>query len=240
MSSFPLTLRRAGALVVLCLPALVAAKPIAFQDGWTVMAELGTDTMREAQVFYAPKYWWSGGLSATRITAHDRRFERDMPGVQVNYLVHRWNMPAAQANAFAWAGLKSARGYDTLEAPEGGHGHVAGTEERVLFSGVATRHLGGQVDYETRRVYASAKTDWFKSSRFSHRVDTVQLGVAPYEHDYEDLAVWFLVQARRITGGVMDMKTEWVPMVRLFKGNFWIEAGANRDGRAQLMVMMNF
>ena len=29
-------------------------------------------------------------------------------------------------------------------------------------------------------------------------------------------------------------------MVRLFKGNFWIEAGADRDGRAQVMVMMNF
>ena len=211
-------------LAALALPVAVLAKPIAFQDGWTVMGEIGTDTMREAQVFYAPKYWWSGGLSYTRLTAHDERFDREIPNVQLNYLVRRWNLPAAQANVFAWAGAGSARGHD------------AGRR----FSGEATAHLGAQADYETRRVYSSFKTDWFRSSRFSHRVDTLQLGVAPYEHDYEDLAVWFLVQARRITGDVMDMKTEWVPMVRLFKGNFWIEAGANRDRRLQLMVMMNF
>ena len=238
--SYTISARRSLASAVLCVPLVAAAKPIAFQDGWTVMGEVGTDTMREAQVFYAPKYWWSGGLSFTRITAHDKRFERDIPNVQLNYLVHRWNMPAAQANAFVWGGLGSARGYDTVEAPGGGHDHVPGTVERVRFSGVATSHAGGQVDYETRRIYTSLKTDWFRSSRFRHRVDTLQLGVAPYEHDYEDVAVWFVVQARRVSGDVMERGTEWIPMVRLFKGNFWIEAGANRDKRAQLMVMMNF
>ncbi len=220
-------MRFAGLLtfaVALALAPSASAKPISFQDGWTVMAEYGADTMREAQVFYAPKYWWSGGLSYTKLLAHDGRFEREIPNLQLNYLVKRWNLPAAQANVFAWGGVGSARGHD------GG----------ARFSGVTTTHLGTQADYETRRVYSSFKTDWFRSSRFSHRVDTLQLGVAPYEHDYEDLAVWFLVQARRMTGGVMGGKTEWTPMVRLFKGNFWIEAGANRDGRAQLMVMMNF
>ena len=210
---------------VFTLAPAAMAKPIAFQDGWTVMAEYGTCTMREAQVFYAPKYWWSAGGSYTEIVDEDERFERRMPGVQLNYLVKRWNLPGAQANLFTWAGLASARGYDA---------------DGERFSGVAAQKLGGQADYETRSVYASFKTDWFHSDRFTHRVDTLQLGIAPYEHDYEDLALWFLVQARRITGDVMGGKTEWVPMVRLFKGNFWVEAGANRDGRAQLMVMMNF
>jgi hypothetical protein len=215
---------RAAWLAIAVAPIAAPAKPIAFQDGWTAMAEYGTDTMREAQLFYAPRYWWSGGASATKIMAADGSFEREMPGVQANYLVKRWNLPSAQANVFAWAGLASARGFD------------AGGER---FSGVAAQKLGAQADYETRTVYASAKTDWFHSSRFTHRVDTLQLGVAPYEHDYDELAVWFVVQARRINGGVMG-GTEWIPMVRLFKGNFWIEGGANRDGRAQLMVMMNF
>jgi len=206
-------------------PFIAEAKPIAFQDGWTVMAEYGTDTMREAQVFYAPRYWWSGGLSATRLIASDGRFQRDIPGAQLNYLVKRWNLPSAQGNFFVWGGIGSARGFD-----EGG--------ER--FSGVATQKLGAQMDYETRSFYSSLKTDAFHSSRFSHRVDTMQLGIAPYEHDYDDLAVWFLVQARRISGGVTDGKTEWIPMLRLFKGNFWIEGGVNRERRVQLMMMMNF
>lgn len=215
------------------------AKPIAFQDGWTVMAEYGTDTMREAQVFYAPKYWWSGGLAYTKLIAHDGRFEREIPNVQLNYLVKRWNLPAAQANVFAWAGVGSARGYDSVDPVHAPAKHEVPLE-RAGFSGVAATHLGVQADYETRRIYSSLKTDWFHSSRFSHRIDTLQLGVAPYEHDYEDLAVWFLVQGRRISGDVMGGKTEWIPMLRLFKGNFWIEGGVSRERRAQLMVMMNF
>jgi len=211
-----------GAALLTSLAA--AAKPIAFQDGWTVMAEYGTDTMREAQVFYAPKYWWSGGASYTKILAQDGHFVREIPVLQANYLVHRWNLPAAQANVFVWGGLGAAKGFD-------GEGN---------FSGVGTGKLGGQADYETRSIYASLKTDWYHSSRFTNRIDTLQLGVAPYEHDYDELATWLVVQARRYTGGVMGGRTEWIPMVRLFKGNFWIEAGADRDGRAQVMVMMNF
>jgi len=217
--AFPAAL---AALATLAPAAM--AKPIAFQDGWTVMGEYGTNTMREAQVFYAPKFWWSGGASYTKLMAEDKSFEREMPIAQFNYLVKRWNLPSAQANVFVWGGLGSSRGFDA---------------DGSRFSGEFTQKAGGQADYETRSIYSSFKTDWYRSDRFTHRIDTLQLGVAPYEHDYEDLAVWFVVQGRRYTGNVMA-GTEWIPMVRLFKGNFWIEAGANKDGRAQLMVMMNF
>ena len=221
---FAFASRFACATLGLALPWSVLSKPIAFQDGWTVMAEYGTNTMREAQVFYAPKYWWSGGAAYTKLIADDRSFERETAGVQLNYLVKRWNLPAAQGNVFVWGGLRSARGFD-----------AAGD-----YSGLAASQVGAQADYETRSIYISAKTDWLRSSRFSHRIDTVQLGAAPYEHDYEDLAVWFVVQARRYSGGILPGKTEVIPMLRLFKGNFWIEAGVDRSRRAQVMVMMNF
>ncbi|HLX23358.1 MAG TPA: hypothetical protein VKR38_08455 [Usitatibacter sp.] len=215
-----------GCVWTLALAASVQAfaKPIAFQDGWTTMAEYGTNTMRQAQVFYAPKYWWSGGLSLTEIIADDRSFEHDISSVQLNYLVKRWNLPEAQGNVFAWGGLGSTRGHD-------GEGQ---------FTGLATVQAGVQVDYETRRIYASGKQEWFHSSRFTNGISTVQLGVAPYEHDYDEIATWFLVQLRHYQGGVLPGTTEVIPMLRLFKGNFWIEAGADHKGRAQLMVMMNF
>jgi hypothetical protein len=72
-------LRLACVSLALALPLAACAKPIAFQDGWTVMAEYGTHTMREAQVFYAPKYWWSGGLSYTKLIADDGSFEAKCP-----------------------------------------------------------------------------------------------------------------------------------------------------------------
>ena len=57
------------------------AKPIAFSHGTTVMAEYGAGTMKEAQVFYAPKYFLSlgPGISnsrATSITAAARSLTR--------------------------------------------------------------------------------------------------------------------------------------------------------------------
>jgi hypothetical protein len=230
VSPFPDRLPRfpfpSAALAVLVAIAAVPviAKPIAFQDGWTVMAEHGTNTMLEAQVFYAPRSWWSGGLSFTKLMADDRSFEREVPSVQLNYLVKRWNLPNAQGNVFAWGGIGSARGFDAMGR----------------FSGLVTGQGGIQADFETRSFYASAKSGWFHSQRFSHGVNTIQLGIAPYEHDYEDLAVWLVVQARRYTGGILPGKTEVIPMLRLFKGNFWIEGGVDREKRVQLMLMMNF
>jgi hypothetical protein len=218
------TIRACAGVLALVASTAALAKPIAFQDGWTVMAEYGTNTMRQAQVFYAPKYWWSGGLAHTEIIADDKSFEHDIDGAQFNYLVKRWNLPDAQGNLFAWGGIGSARGHD-------GQGS---------FIGVATVQAGVQADYETRSVYASAKQEWFRSSRFSNGITTAQVGWAPYEHDYDEIATWFLIQLRHYQGGVLPGTTEVIPMLRLFKGNFWIEAGADRKGRAQVMVMMNF
>ena len=49
-----------GALA-LCGPLSAIAKPIAFAEGTTVMAEYGAGTMTEAQAFYAPRFDLSVG-----------------------------------------------------------------------------------------------------------------------------------------------------------------------------------
>jgi hypothetical protein len=78
-----------------------------------------------------------------------------------------------------------------------------------------------------------------RSSAFSHRIDTLQLGVAPYEHEYDRLATWFVIQGRRYTGGLHD-GTEWAALLRLFKRGVWVEAGATETGKLQAMIMVNF
>ena len=83
------------------------------------------------------------------------------------------------------------------------------------------------------------KSELHRSSAFSHRIDTLQLGIAPYEHDFDSLATWFVVQGRRINGGIHD-GTEWALLLRLFKRGAWIEAGATTDGKLQAMAMVNF
>ena len=198
----------------------LAAKPIAFAGGMTVMAEHGGSTMDELQGFYAPEYWWSYGAGALQLSADDGSFRHELAYARVNFLAQRWNLPSAQANVFVWGGLGTASGDD--------------------FAGSATvTNLGFQFDYETRRVYASFKSDLYESDAFSHRIDTLQLGAAPYLHDWDRLATWVVLQARSISGGVAA-GVEGALVLRLFKGGVWAELGVTDAGDPQLMFMFNF
>lgn len=196
------------------------AKPIAFADGTTVMAEYGAGTMRELQIFYAPRFDYSVGGGHVDLLSDEDNHREHINYARLNWLVHRWNFDAAQANIFTWGGAGSA----TADYFEGTR--VAG-------------NAGAQADYETRRIYGSVKTDLQRSSEFSHRIDTLQLGVAPYKHDYDGLATWFVFQARQYTGD-LHSGIETAALLRLFKGGAWVEAGVTNAGKLQAMAMFNF
>jgi len=203
-----------------CASGISVAKPIAFSHGTTVMAEYGAGTMTEAQVFYAPKYFLSlgGGYLELESDIDDRR--REITYARLNYLVKRWNMADAQANVFAWGGA--------------GQAYISELNEHQF-----AWNAGAQIDYETRRVYSSLKTDLHRASGFESRVDTLQLGIAPYKHDFDTLATWFVVQGRQYSGGIHD-GAEWALLLRLFKRGAWVEAGVTDDGKLQAMAMINF
>lgn len=213
------------AVATLALTATAAqAKPIAFGDGWTAMAEYGAGTMSEAQVYYAPKVWYSVGAGQLRIDADDGSFSRDISYLRTNVLAKRWNLPSAQGNVFVFGGLGRATGSD--------------------FSGSQTvGQAGVQADYETLRLYGSAKSEIHHASAFTHRIDTLQAGFAPYAHRYDGVATWVVGQARNYTGGIYD-GVEGALLLRLFAarrwGSIWFEAGPTSDGKLQAMTMFNF
>jgi hypothetical protein len=212
--------RKLAGAVVLLAPIFATAKPIAFANGTTVMAEYGAGTMKEIQIFYAPEYNYSVGGGHVELDSDEAPITRSITYARLNCLLHRWNLESAQANIFLWGGAGSATG-NTFRGAE--------------FAGNA----GAQADYETRRVYASLKTDLQRGSDFSHRIDTLQLGLAPYKHDYNGLATWFLIQARDYTGE-LHRGTEWAALLRLFKGGTWLEGGVTNQGKIQAMAMFNF
>lgn len=220
MKILPGRLALSMALVIGIPCGSAVAKPIAFADGTTVMAEYGAGTMTEVQAFYAPTFRYSLGGGHLSLNSAENDGTRDITYLRLNYLPRRWNFESAQANVFVWGGI--------------GRGHIGETGDNQF-----TWNAGGQLDYETRRVYASLRTDYYEASAFSHRIDTLQLGIAPYEHDYETLAIWFVVQAREYTGDLFD-GVEWAGLIRLFKRNAWLEAGATREGKVQAMFMFNF
>ena len=212
--------RWAAACLLGMLPVAAGAKPIAFARGTTVMTEYGAGTMNELQLYYAPRYWYSVGGGLLELESEDGSKRRDVAYLRGNLLAKRWNLPNAQANVFAWGGLGTARGND--------------------FDGtVLDRNVGFEGDFETRRVYASLQSDLHESSRYSHRIDTAQLGWAPYAHDYDSLATWIVLQGRHYTGGLFE-GTETALLVRFFKGGTWVEFGATTDGKLQAMAMFNF
>ena len=217
MKPIPLGL---GALALALLATPAGAKPIAYARGTTVMGEYGAGTMNEAQAFHAPRYWWSVGGGWLELRSEDGVLERDIVYLRGNLLAKRWNLPGAQANVFVWGGLGSATGSD--------------------FDGrSAVRNVGFQLDYETRRVYAALRSDLHESDQFSHRIDTLQLGWAPYAHDYDTLATWVVLQGRTYTGEIYD-GVESAVLLRFFKGGTWVEIGATTDGKVQAMAMFNF
>lgn len=200
------------------------AKPIAFQNGWTAMAEYGAGTMSEAQTYYAPQFSYSIGAGHLRLDADDGHFSRDITYVRTNALLKRWNLPKAQANIFAFGGLGRATGSD--------------------FTGSETvGQAGVQADYETLRQYYSAKSEIHHATAFTHRIDTLQVGFAPYAHRYDGVATWIVAQGRTYTGGIYD-GVEGAVLLRLFAarrwGSVWFEAGPTFDGKLQAMTMVNF
>jgi len=209
-----------GVCIAVAAAVPAVAKPIAFADGTTVMAEYGAGTMQEMQIFYAPRFDYSlGGGHVDFISDEDGKTQHITYG-RLNWLAHRWNFDAAQANIFVWGGAGSASGNS--------------------FSGsTLTGNVGAQADYETRRIYASLKTDLQRSPEFSNRVDTLQLGLAPYKHDYGGIATWFLFQARHYTDN-LHSGIETAALLRLFKGGAWVEAGVTNACKLQAMAMFNF
>lgn len=207
----------ACALVVIA-PAI--AKPIAFSGGTTVMAEYGAGTMQELQIFYAPRFDYSVGAGHVDFTSDEDGKTVHITYARLNWLAHRWNLETAQANVFVWGGAGSAT-------------------DNVFIGSTLTGNIGAQADYETRRVYSSLKTDLQRSPEFSYRVDTLQLGLAPYKHDYGGLATWLVFQARHYTDN-LHSGIETAMLVRLFRGGAWVEAGVTDTAKLQVMAMFNF
>jgi len=209
-----------GLCTALAATAPAIAKPIAFADGTTVMAEYGAGTMQELQIFFAPRFDYSVGGGHVDFTSDEDGHREHISYARLNWLAHRWNLDDAQANIFVWGGAGSATG-NRFEGSR------------------AAGNAGLQLDYETRRIYASLKSDLQRSSEFSDRIDTLQLGLAPYKHDYGGIATWFVIQARHYTGE-LHSGIETAALLRLFKGGAWIEAGVTNAGKVQAMAMFNF
>jgi len=144
--------------------------------------------------------------------------------VQGAYLLNRTPTTDGIANAYVFGG-------PLVEQREGGGKAHAGVSSGLWF------------DYETRRIYTRLKLHSLKA--FSgeggqnwRRNEVVgQAMWAPYAADYEDVASWIGVQAKRVSD---TPQTEITPYVRFFRKNWWVDAGVSVDAKHRRDVFVNF
>lgn len=228
-----------------------AARPVANANSTTFLGEFTDGTMTEFQIAYAPKYWWSVGVGRLEILGEGHgsaKHRQVVTYARANLLARRWNMESAQANIFVWGGAGRAelhRFHEEVTTPDepdehdhGGGSDPAGTPAYHWMRWENSWNAGGQIDYETRRIYSALKTDFHYSSLYWHRMDTVQLGFAPYEHDVDRIATWFVASATRYSGDLHE-DTEISLLLRFFKKRAWVEAGATTEGKLHAKAMFS-
>jgi copper chaperone CopZ len=154
-----------------------------FKDSWMAMADLSPD-WKEAWVSYAITARDAVGAAALHMRSEDGERERDL--VEANYtrLLHRWNLPEAQANVCCSSGLAaSAATISTAPASPSPPASSSTTRPPASTSPPPAASTGptAQPRLRLRRV-----------------------GFSLYEVDYDEVQPWIVVEARRMREPVRE------------------------------------
>ena len=162
-------------------------------------------------------------LGVSTMTNAARSYRWQMVHAQATKLVGRLFNEDGIGNAYVFAGPLAARAVEAR-----GYGRD--------FDGTRYgAHGGVWLDYETRRYYGRASWHGYKTSAFAWNATVAQAMIAPYLADYEDVATFVGVQAKRRTN---EPQTEVTPYLRLFKKTWWLDAGmsVNRAHRRDFFI----
>lgn len=199
---------------VCALVSAASAHPVAYDGARQWMSGVSGDAFNlEFYQSYTARTAW--GLHAM---AFDREENDGFIAIQHNWLLKRWNLPAAQANLYAGLGAGAAK-------REGAPADIAG----VGFF---------RADYETRRVYTAFETKGMASEAFQRGIVSAEAGFAPYLAEFDELNTWIILQAKQTTG--MDDEFNLIPKLRFFKNNIFVELGATHRGQPVASLMIHF
>jgi hypothetical protein len=214
---------RVSRLAMLCAVLAAASAgpalslPMASQGGFMTMADLNSSGERDLAMNYAFTGRDAFGVMAARwhepvlhAGVHRRHAEREAAGLTYTRLVHRWNLPHAQANLWFVGSAGRARGEQGFQA-------------QGFWSPAV------MADYETTRVYLGAGWEPKRGSSLRHDVGWLRAGFSFYEVDYEQVQPWFIVEAKRTRslGASSDLVT---PLLRFIHRGLFVELGRNREG----------
>ncbi|MGE3683778.1 MAG: hypothetical protein AB7G93_18825 [Bdellovibrionales bacterium] len=139
-------------------------------------------------------------------------------GLQLDYLVKRWNGDDYQGNIYVYGG--------------GGHVRFENQNGSASFGGM-------EADVEDRKYFALVKAEYMDSNvgdDFGHVEG--RLGIAPYEAEYDEMASWFMIQAQ--WHPTLEKRFLVTPLARLFYKSFLLETGVSLDGDWMINFMFHF
>ena len=188
------------------------AHPTTYEGGFSIMSEM-SKKKQETLFIYSAKYWLGTGL--VFVKSPDTPY---LISSQIGFLIKRWNLPSAQGNIYFFGGLA----------------HFLENKTRLIY------RLGGQLDYETRRIYSFIK---YTEHRFFENNKEIQdelnlaFGVAPYVAEFDELNSWIIV---KVVISDRFNKKSYVSLLRFFYKNFLWEIGQSLNGNPEFNFMIRF
>ncbi len=189
----------------------VTAGPMGFNESYMVMGDFNNN-WRESFINYAITPRDAFGVSATYMRSDDRSKTRTLEELTYTRLLHRWNMPHAQANLWFMGGVGALQGENK------GLNRDHDFDKVMITPGV-------QFDYETTRVYFMATHRLYRTSNLNHDYSAIRAGFSFYETGYDQTQPWFILETRNMNG--LSDKVEITPMLRFINKNFFVEGGVN-------------
>lgn len=195
------------------------AGPISYEGGWMFSTENQPDYVNW-QVSYSLKPWFSLGADYAYDKMEGGNADPKNYGiVRGNFLLKRWNEMDSQGNIYLYGGAGGVKAGDVTGAA----------------------WLGGiEADWETRKIYTSAKAQYLDSDKFgASSMYQARFGVAPYLTKFENLHTWVILQVQYFPDA-FEEKLKVSPLMRFYIDNVLWELGVSARGTWSFNTMVHF
>ena len=205
--------------MLLLFIASVAAHPVTFEGG-TALYSVHRPRFTHIEVNHTIH-------RNVALAVNYRRMELDsstlnVPQLQLNLLLKRWNLKGAQANIYAMVG----GGADVSQLSNVDFG------ESLLGS------ASSQLDYETPSFYTAVSGFALFNEELSAYGARYRVGIAPYVADYNELQTWVIAQVDHVSDFADQPRI--TPMLRFFYRTVLWETGVSTNGHLWFQMMSHF
>ena len=184
----------------------------------------------------------SHAASADGPGSHALQGDETFTLVDATRLVHRWNLPRAQANLwlFGGVGLYHASGTSASSSSHQ-HAHSGGDSTPLVGAPSALRiaaRPGVQFDAETTRLRVEGKAMLFLAPGIQRPMLSATAGAALTEPNYDGVQPWLELQVRAMPGVVDQL--ELIPKLRLLHQRLVFDIGYSSLGSVVGGVTVTF